>query len=90
LRDENLTTPENLETPEGSADEDVLQEMDDANLSDKTGNEGSLAYDPDTSEDRFEPLAYEEDAPVASESGTIENSEILPPQEEEGTEPRRG
>jgi N utilization substance protein A len=90
FRDEDLTTPENLETPEGSADEDVLQEMDDANLSDKTGNEGSLAYDPDTSEDRFEPLAYEEDAPVASESGTIENSEILPPQEEEGTEPRRG
>ena len=64
--------------------------MDDANLSDETGNEGSLAYDPETSEDRFEPLVYEEDATVESESGTIGNSEILPPQEEEGTETRRG
>jgi hypothetical protein len=90
LRDENLTTPENLEAPEGSTDEEVLTEMDDANLSDRTGNEGSLAYDPDTAEDRFEPLAHEEDAPVARESDTIENSEILPPQEEEGTETRRG
>ena len=90
LRDENLTTPENLESPQGSKDEDVVMEMDDANLSDQTGNEGALEYDPNSAEDRFEPLVYEEDEPVAGESGTIENSEILPPQEEEGTETRRG
>jgi N utilization substance protein A len=90
MRDENLATPEDLEAPQGSTDEELLTDMDDANLSDETGNEGSLAYDPETSEDRFEPLVYEEDATVESESGTIGNSEILPPQEEEGTETRRG
>jgi N utilization substance protein A len=90
MRDENLATPEDLEAPQGSTDEELLTDMDDANLSDETGNEGSLAYDPEASEDRFEPLVYEEDATVEGESGTIGNSEILPPQEEEGTETRRG
>ena len=88
--DENLATPESLEAPQGATDEDILGEMDEVNLADTTGNEGALAYDPESSEERFEPLAHEEDEPVASESDTIGNSEILPSQEEEGTETRRG
>jgi N utilization substance protein A len=90
FRDENLATVEDLEAPAGSTDTDVLADVDEANLSDQSGNEGELAYDPDSAEDRFEPLVYEEDAPVASDSGTIESSEISAPQEEEGTETRKG
>jgi hypothetical protein len=90
LRDENLATPEDLEAPEGSTDEERLRDMDDVNLADVSGNEGDLAYDPESSEERFEPLAYQEDEPVETDSVTIRNSEILPPQGEEETETGRG
>jgi N utilization substance protein A len=84
-RDESLATPEDLEAPQGSTEEDRLREMDEVNLAGESGNEGSLAYDSDSAEERFEPLVYEEeDEPVAAESDTIGNSEA-PSREEEGT-----
>jgi hypothetical protein len=88
-RDERLATAEDLEAPAGPDESAVLEELDALNYRDVTGNEASLLFDTEGTEESFEPSVINEESfePSVDNSDTIESS-VIPANSDEEGEPR--